>query len=283
MRTIFFSFLMVLIFANLSAQHNKQVSKEQLEFFKKSTTYVVMDDNPMLGYNITIKPAVDKFWKITPHQFVSSAEFETLRKNPNNSFILLTKVNLTKEKTGAEYLFLNFLMGDTAKDINDMPEILELPLCYNGVDENSYIYKMGVIVRFAQEHVKTLITAPFLWTYRNMTYYNLNVREIKRKILLVELKDLSDEVNSVEKIKAVYPYDVRLVTSEVIENAVNNLSPNTLILHVISPAPDEASGRSYKIIYGVDDNKIYYYNYEKITQKSPAGFLVKDFKRIAGE
>jgi len=282
MKKILITYILVTTLTNLFGQHNKQVTKEQLELFKKSTTYVVMDDNQMLGYNITIQAAVKKFWTITPYKFVSSNEFETLRMNRNNSFILLTKVKLTKETTGAEYLFLNMLMGDSVKDINDMPEILELPLCYNGVDENSYVYKMGIIVRFAQEHVKTLMSALFLWTYRNMTYYNLDIRDIKKKTLLVESGDLSEDVNTLDKIKPYYPFDVRIVTRDVIANAVDKQLPNTLILQVVNPGKDDAVGRSYKIIYGVDDNKMYYYNFEKISGKSPAGFLIKDFQRIAG-
>ena len=283
MRKIVFSILLLVAVVQLSAQQNRQVTREQLELFKKSTTYVVMDNNPMLGYNITIKAAIEKFWKITPFKFISSDEFETMRLDRSKSFILLTKVNLTKETTGAEYLYLNFLMGDSVKDMNYMPEILVLPLCYNGVDENSYTYKMGVIVRFVQEHVKTLMDSKIIFPYKNLTYYNMQVRDIKKKTLLVEKTDLAEEVNSLEKIKAFYPYEIRIVTSDEIENAVNKQTPNTLILHVISPAKDEASGRSYKIIYGVADNKMYYYSYEKISQMRPAGFLAKDFKRIATE
>ncbi len=282
MKKLIFLLFIICSYTNVFAQHNKQVSREQLDLFKKSTTYVVMDPNPMLGYNFTIQAAVKKFWKVTPFKFISYDDFDNLRMNRNNSFIILTRVNLTKDNSGAEYLYLNLLMGDSVKDINDMPEILELPLCYNGVDENNYVNKMGVIVRFAQEHVKMLFNTNFLWTYRNMTYYNLDVREIKTKILLVELKDLAEEVNTPEKIKLYYPYDVRIVSSDAIKDAVDQQTPNTLILHVISPGKDEASGRSYKIIYGVDDNKIYYYDYQKITKKYPAGFLRKDFERIAG-
>ncbi len=282
MKKILSSVWLICIITSISAQHNKQVSREQLELFKKSTTYIVLDPNPMLGYNITIQSAIKKFWKVTPYKFISSDEFENIRMNRLNSFIILTKVNLTKDNSGAEYLYLNFLMGDSVKDINDMPEILELPLCYNGVDENSYVNKMGVIVRFAQEHVKMLFTTNFLWTYRNMTYYNLDVREIKKKILLVESSDLAEEVNTLDKIKPYYPYDIRIVTSDDIANAVDKQTPNTLILQVISPGKDDAVGRSYKIIYGVDDNKIYFYDYEKISSKHPAGFLIKDFERISG-
>ena len=276
--TTFFFFFLVSAFC----QQNKQVTKEQLALFKKSTTYVVMDNNPMLGYNIVIKAAVEKYWKITPYKVIPYETFDSIRNNANNSFILLTKVNLTKDKHEAEYLYLNVLMGANVKEINDMPEILTLPLDYSGVDENSYTYKAGVMVRFAQEHVKAMMASDRIIHFRNLKYNNENVRDIKKKTLLVEKRDLAEEVNSLEKIKTLYPYEVKIVSSDDIEKAVFNRTPNTLILHQIEPGESDNIGRSYKIIYGVDDNKIYYYNFENISQRRPAGMLAKDFRRIAG-
>lgn len=268
------------MFYTAFSQHNKQVTKAQLENFKKSTTYVVMENNPMLGYDIMIKSTVPKYWKITPYKFITPDEFEKLRTDKRNSFIVLYKVNLNKDPNGPEYLYLNLLMGDSVSKINDMPEILTVPLSYTGVDENSYTYKMGVILRFAQEHVKTLMGAKILWTYKNLTYYNMNAPEIKKKTLLVEAEDLAEEVNTSEKIKAFYTYNIKIVSSDDIESAIDNQTPNTLILHVVNPGKEDKIGRSYKIIYGVDDNKMYYYSYENISNITPAGFLAKDFKRL---
>jgi hypothetical protein len=282
MKKIFAITCVVCSFITVFAQQNKQVTKDQLGLFKKSTTYVVMDNNPMLGYNITIKAAVDKYWKITPFKVISYETFDSIRNKPDHSFILLTKANLTKDKREAEYLYLNILMGSRVKEINDMPEILTLPLDYTGVDENSYTYKVGVMIRFAQEHVKLMMSSDRITQFRNLKYYNINVRDIKTKTLLVEQRDLSEEVNSLEKIKAIYSYPVKIVSSDDIEKAVFNQTPNTLILHQIEPGEEDNIGRSYKIIYGVDDNKIYYFNFENISQKRPAGMLAKDFRRIEG-
>lgn len=282
MKKITIAFLFTCIAATVFCQQNKQVTKDQLAQFKKSTTYVVMDNNPMLGYNITIKSAIEKFWKITPFAILSYEAFDSVRTDPSKSFILLTKANLTKDKREAEYLYLNILMGANVKELNDMPEILTLPLDYTGAGENSYTYKIGVMVRFAQEHIKNMLAAERITQFRNLKYNNTNVKDIKQKTLLLEETDLAEEVNTLEKIKALYPYTVKIVSADDIEKAVFDQTPNTLILHQIEPGDDDNVGRSYKIIYGVDDNKIYYFNFENITQKRPAGMLAKDFRRIAG-
>jgi hypothetical protein len=261
-------------------QQNKQVTKDQLALFMKSTTYVVMDNDPLLGYNITVKAAMDKYWKITPIKYISSDEFENVRKDKDKSFLLLTRTTLTRDKENADYLYINLLMGDDVENIDDMPEILTLPLCYTGVEENSYVYKMGVMVRFIQEHAKALMASGRISSMRDLKYYNKNIKFIRKKTILIEAKDLAEEVNTLDKIKAIYPYSVRIVSSAEIEKAVFAQTPNTLIAHQISPGPDDKIGRCYKILYGVDDNQIYYYYFVKISDVRPSGFLAFDFKRF---
>lgn len=278
-------FLMVFILGSVAllGQQNKQVTKEQLALFPTSVTYVVWDNNPMSGYNIAIKSAIEKCWTVTQFKYITVNEFDKFRMNPANSFLIMTKVYLTKDKREAEYQYLNLIMGDKAYGINDMPEILTMPLTYTGVDESTYAYKLGVIVRFTQEHVKAMLAAPKITQFRNLKYYNSNAKDVKKKTLLLMKEDLAEEVNTIEKIKAVYPYEVKLVSPEEIETAVMDQTPNTLVLHQISPGPNDNIGRSYKIIFGVDDNKLYYYNFENISEKRPAGMLLKDFKRITAD
>lgn len=261
-------------------QQNKQVTKDQLALFKKSTTFVVMDNDPLLGYNITVKAALDKYWKITPVKYISSDEFENVRKDKDKSFLLLTRTTLTRDKENTDYLYVNLLMGENVENIDDMPEILTLPLCYTGVEENSYVYKMGVIVRFIQEHAKALLASERPSSMRDLKYYNKNIKSIRKKTILIEAKDLAEEVNTIDKIKAIYPYDVRIVSSADIEKAVFAKTPNTLITLQISPGPEDKIGRSYKMLFGVDDNQMYYYYFVKISEVRPAGFLAFDFKRF---
>jgi hypothetical protein len=161
-----------------------------------------------------------------------------------------------------------------------MPEILTLPLAYTGVDENSYVYIMDVIVRFAQEHVKQMLASDRITQFRNLKYYNRNEDKIKIKTLLIEKRDLGDDVNTIEKIKTVYPYPVKIIDSEEIEKVISDLKQNILILHRIDPGEGDNVGRAYKIIYSVDDNLIYYYNYENISQSRSGKFTARDFKRI---
>lgn len=263
------------------AQNTKFINKSQLVDFFTSTTYVVMDSNPSVGFNIFIKDAMQKYWKVTPYKIISHEDFDQMRKDNKSSFLFLSVENLTKGNTAAFYDFLVLAMGDNSANLSEMPEIVNIPLSYSAVDENEYVNKLGLIIRFIGVHVANMKEASNHVYLRKLNYYNKFIKEVKNKTLLVEEEDLAEEVNTIDKIKAIYKYDVKIVTSEEIEKAVEEKTPNTVVLHQISPGEEDREGRSYHYILGADDARMYYFNFFTITEKKQPGFLAKDFRRLA--
>lgn len=266
---------------SIQAQNTKFINKSQLVDFFTSTTYVVMDSNPSVGFNIFIKDAMQKYWKVTPYKIISHEEFDQMRKDNKSSFLFLSVENLTKGNTAAFYDFLVLAMGDNSANLSEMPEVVNIPLSYSAVDENEYVNKLGLIIRFIEVHVANMKEASNHVYLRKLNYYNKFIKEVKNKTLLVEEEDLAEEVNTIDKIKAIYKFDVKIVTSEEIEKAVEEKTPNTVVLHQISPGEEDREGRSYHYILGTDDARMYYFNFFTITEKKQPGFLAKDFRRLA--
>lgn len=267
-----------------SAQKVIYADKQQIDDFFTSKTMVVMDANPMIGYNIVIDDAVKKYWSITPFEIITSAQFDKMCTDPKLSFIFLSKVQLEKDKEEVYYLYMNIVMGGAkVKDLMDMPELLSLPLAYTGVDEDDYVDKLPLMVRFAQVHLNNLKTAKNPKTLYNLKNYNAESKLLKDKTLLVKESDLAEEVNTLEKIQKEYPGVVKIVTSEEMVKAIEEKTPDTAVLHQVGPGEDENKGRSYREIFGADDAKLYYYNHQTITQRRPAGMLARDFRLILGK
>jgi hypothetical protein len=280
-KVIFVSFFLFLALGGYAQKKVTYANKQQLEDFFSSKTMIVMDDNPMIGYNIVIADAVKKYWNITPYEVISSEQFDELRTNPKLSFVFLSKLVLTKSKADVCYLYMNVVMGAKVKDITDLPELLSLPLAYTGVDEDNYVDKLPLMVRFAQTHLNRLKSDKKLKMPYSLKDYNDDVKQLKNKTLLVKESDLSEEVNSLEKIKAVYSGKVQIVSSEEIMQAIEDKKPGTAVLHQVGPGEDDNNGRSYRLIFSTDSGNLNYYNFLNITQKYPAGMLAKDFKWIA--
>jgi hypothetical protein len=192
-------------------------------------------------------------------------------------------VKLAKDKDEVYYLYMNIVMGAKVKDITALPELLSIPLAYSGVDEDAYVEKLPLMIRFAQLHLNNLKAAADPKKLYNLKSYSDDSKALKDKTLLVLADDLSEEVNTTEKIQKEYPGVVKIVTSEEMSLAIEEKASNTAVLHQVSPGESDKNGRSYCQIYGTDDAKLYYYNHQNITQKRPAGMLARDFRLILGK
>ncbi|MFW6218678.1 MAG: hypothetical protein ACOC3S_01015 [Bacteroidota bacterium] len=256
-------------------------TKEDLEKFYKTKTYVVLENNPLLQYNFMIKDVIEREWTLTDYEFIPYREFEDLRTNPDYSFLILTEVTFQKDKTDARYNFLHLLLGGDYFRINEMPAICSVPLSYYGVEEDSYIYKLGVLVRFMQDHVKMIYENPGMISDNVFKHYNDNMGDIKNKSLYLIESELSTDVNSARRIKSVYPYQFKIVTADDIMKAIEEKNDDVVFLHKVGPEGTKLKARCYKMLIGASDARFYYFDYHMINSKNPDGFLEKDFKKMS--
>jgi hypothetical protein len=279
MRTLIFLAAFTIISASMQAQYVP--TKEDLDKFYKSKTYVVMEKNPMLEYNLVIKDVMSREWKLTDVEYTTYKEFEEkLRFNPNLSFLVMTQVSFDKDKTGARYKFLHVLLGGDANEIRDMPEVCSVPLAYRNVEEDSYIYKLSTLLRFVQNHIELINSDPSIISSNIFKYYNKNIKDISSKTLYLVKDELSSDVNTIAKIKKVYPFKFKLTTREEIGELIVKRDPNAVFLHKVGPEGTHLSARCYKIIIGASDANFYYFDYHMINKKKPDGLLKKDFKKM---
>ncbi|MDR1668080.1 MAG: hypothetical protein LBS03_10405 [Bacteroidales bacterium] len=274
-KIIFATLLLTLSLGGFAQKKITYANQQQIDDFFKSKTMVVLDANPMIGYNIVIANAVKKYWTITPFEIISSDDFDESFTDPKSSFIFLSRLTLAKQQEVC-YLYMNVVMGAKVKDITDLPELLSLPLAYTGVDEDNYVDKLPLMIQFAQYHLNRIHEKGFKMPY-SLKDYN-NAKELKDKTLYLKENDLSKEIGHPDNIKNLYSGKVKIVSSDEITQAIERKEPDAAVLLQIGPAENENSGRSYRLIYSIDNGKLLYYNFQNITQKTPAGMLAKDFK-----
>ncbi len=255
-------------------------SKDEIKQFTESKTCVVLEDDAFSSYNVFIKKAVQSFWKITPYEFIEVKEFNVRRLNPRYSFIVLTQTNFDKDKSDGLYNFINLLQGKDVNKLGEMPEICAIPLSFAGEDDLDYSYKLGAILLFIQKHAQMISEDPSLTGRKYLKYYNKFTPEVHNKTILVKKEDLSPEISTIEKIKAIYKYKIEIVSEDDIVKAIEDKSPNTVILHEVGPVGDRNSGFCFKMLIGTDDSNMYYYNQNTINKNNPNGLLPADLKRF---
>lgn len=265
----------------INAQQRPYPTVDDAKKFLASTTCVVKEDSPFSFYNAEIKEAVDKYWKATPVKYISVEEFNVMRTDPSYSFIVLTITNFSNDKSGSAYDFLNLLLGADVDDLDQLPEFCAIPLSFAGAPEEEYSYKLGLIIRFMQYHADLVTKNPTMTALRYLKYYNKNVPDISNKTILIRQEDLSPEINTEAKIKAYYPYAVKIVDEEAIISAVENQEKNTLIFHKVGPEVTKQTGTCMKMLISTDDAIMYYFDTHMVDSKNANGMLISDLKRIA--
>jgi hypothetical protein len=280
MKTIIISFSLLLSTLILSGQAPFP-SKDEIKQFTASKTCVVLEDDPFSSYNSYIKAAVKTYWKITPYEFIDVAEFNVRRVKPQYSFIVLTQTGFDKDKSTALTNFINLLQGKKINKLGEMPEICAVPLSFAGEDDFGYNYKLAAILSFMQKHAQMISDDPSLTGRKYLKYYNKFTPEVQNKTILVMQEDLVLEISTIEKIKAIYPNKIEIVTEDDMVKAIENKTPNTVILHKVGPAGERHTGRCFKMLIGTDDSNMYYYNEHLLDKDNPNGLLPADLKRMA--
>jgi hypothetical protein len=255
---------------------------EEGRMLMASKTCVVLENSPFSAFNPAIREAVTAYWTITPYEFIDINEFNTRRQDPAYSFLVLTENDYEKDKSGSSFSFLNLLIGKKVRNLEEMPEFCAVPVDFAGEDaDEEYAYKMGLIVKFIQEHTSLVVNSPKTPGIRYLKYYNQFVPEIAGKTILARVDDMEESVSDEQSISAIYSSPFLLVSEDEIKKAVAEKRPNTLILHKVGP-PDELTGAYvFKMLIGTEDAMMYYFNTHKVDQRNPNGFLPSDLKRIA--
>jgi len=165
--------------------------------------------------------------------------------------------------------------------LGEMPEICAVPLSFAGEDDFEYGYKLGSILSFMQKHAQLIMEDPSKTGRKYLKFYNENIPDVMKKTILVKQEDLVPDIGTIERIKAIYSNKLEIVSEDEIVKAIENKTPNTVILHKVGPVGDRSSGYCFKMLIGTDDSNMYYYNVHSIDKSNPNGLLPADLKRLA--
>ena len=284
------SVLMLFFFQMVQAQV-KAVSKEEVEKFLHSKTYVVLEDDPFSVFNGFVSAQLKNIWKVTPFEIISNDEFEKNMGDPKNSFMFMSQARFGKTKTSLfksegsqgddafDYTILNLVMGDASKNLNKLPDLCIVPVAYAEVDEDTYEYKLPVLIKFIQYYID--------YSQKNpgkdiQQVVKENSSDLKNYELWFLESDLAPDVKTLAKIKNFYPYPVKIVTEEEITKAISENNPKVAFLHKVGPEGTAGDGSScWKFIITAKEGKPLYFDNHKISTSNPDAFLSDDFKNMA--
>ena len=250
------------------------------ERFPSTKTLVVLDDNLFSDFNLAIKKDVKDNWTVTETAFITKKEFEKKRTYPQYSFLLTTTVTYPDDKTHTKYLYFSLIMGKNTKKVKDMPDLISVPLAYANVDDQEeWVYKLPVIIRFMLRHVENMTANPKLISETPLLMYNKYSQSLADKTLYLVKSDLEKGCQTESAVEKVYPYKFKLVSQADVRKALEDKDDNIVILHKIGPKKNYKS-RCFKMLMGAGDASVYYFDYHTVSLKNPDALLEKDLKKI---
>jgi len=281
MKNLFF--ILAIVFFNFQVSFTQEYipTAADIRQFPQTKTMMVLEESPLSEYNFSLKDAVPDEWNITPFDFMEWRNFEAQKRDRALSFLLINNATVENDRSNTRYLFMSLLLGGTNRSLANMPDLCSIPLAYDGADEETYIYKIGVFLHFIQNHVKLLTADPSIATKNVFQYYNRNIQKLEDKTLYLIAEELAGEANTVEKIRQVYDGQFKLVTKEDIQKAIADKDPNVVFLHKVGPGRNLANARCFKILVGAADAQFYYFDYHTINNRTPDGFLASDFRKLS--
>jgi hypothetical protein len=278
MKNIIFIVLATSLGINLPAQYVP--TTEDLDRFLTTKTLVVKDRNPLNTFDAEIEEVMKSEWEITEYEIIPWEQFEEKRMDPQYSFLYLTNVTFEKDKLQARYRFLNLSLGGDYFQLNQMPDLVSVPVAYANAEDETYNYKLGILVRFIQNHIRLIHGNPDIISSNVFKHYNDNMGDVKQKSLWLVDEEMAPDVSSAARIRNVYPHNFKMATKDEIREAIRNREEDVVFLHKVGPEGTRMEARCYKILIGADDARFYYFDYHMINDKRPDGFLQQDLKKI---
>ncbi|MDO4462254.1 MAG: hypothetical protein Q4C30_07150 [Bacteroidia bacterium] len=266
---------------SLSAQ-NSVPTAEDYEAFSSTKTIVVLDDNMMSDFNTKIRTVMKDEWTPTEYDFLPNKSFPTKMTDPSYSFLLTTTVTYPEDKTKAKYIYLSLLMGkDRVKKVNNLPDLISIPLAYSNRVDINYTYKMASFVRFILKHVERIKENPKMISKTPLLYYNKNIKTLKYKTLYVVKEDVQKDLRSEAAFAKAYAHKFKFVTEEEVTKAIENKEKDIVFLHKVGPGNNKLETRCYNMIIGADDDEVYYFDWHMIDKKNPDALTAKDLKKMS--
>ena len=282
MKKTIFSIFLALMPVLLSAQANIQIvtKKMKLDDFTTKTTKVVLPSGTGFYSNI-LQDEVRSKWRVSPYEFCTTEEFESLKGNDEYYFLVTVSGKFRKENEPGLNLLTLVKGGKTESgSIDDLLEIVTVPVCSVDNPNGREAIYLGALLDIIQNHALSSMERN-ISAYGGLGATTSKLKDAKDKQIIIAEEDLSDEFGT--SLKALFfNEDLRCMEADEADEYMLDNTPQTLVSYVAAPSDPQPGSYCYKMLIDAQTHELYYFKRHKITKKTGAGFLVDDIRRITG-
>ena len=234
--------------------------------FTTKVTKVVMTGNDIMDG--VLKQEVLEHWRISPFEFCSLSEFETLKKSSQYYFLLVASSDVS---------YLTVVKGGAAEGLGS-EEVSSIPIGPGGIAMGRETVFLSAFLEITQDYILKAVQSE-KDSYAGFSIYNANYRKDgRRKRICFSEDDLSaDEAAQKRYMDA----DMFVRSEEEANRTYMDGSYNTLVSYVVAPAFPKAGDTCYKMLFDAASDRLYYYKKHKLKEGEVPGFRTSDLRSLS--
>ena len=260
--------------AALFAQGKVTTRKHLFADFSDKITKVVMSGNDVLDG--ALRQEVVDLWTLSPFEFCSMAEYESLKKSDTYYFLLVTAGRAKgEEEPMVRFLTLEKGGADKGDNVALRTEVISLPLCPVEGGSGRELVFLPALVKGVQDFMAEAMESEKT-AYTGMAWFNGNFdRKGAIKRIYLAREDISASVAQKDLDKYL-DEDILLCDEDEADKAYTDKTYNTLVSYTVS-----AGTWSYKLLLEAETDTVFYIRKHKVNARNAPGFLADDLKRIS--
>lgn len=272
MKKILLFFAFAIMTASAFAQAQIDTKKVKISDFTQKVTKVVLTGSAL--YDGVLQDEVAARWRISPYEYCTIDEFNSLKGSDKYYFLITTKGQFKKEAEPS-LQFLTLVKGgsNASKGIDEMLEIVSMPISSADDPSGRELVFLPVFLTIIQEYTLDSMDRDYS-AYLGLSNYTSNISKASEKNIVFSENDIAPNVEMSDCASFI------VTDEDSADEMIMNNAQNTLVSYVVAPAEPVNGSFCYKMLIDAQTYELYYYRKHRISAKSGAGFLPYDIRSI---
>ena len=261
-----------------SGQAQINTKKVKLGDFTQKVTKVVLSGNEFM--DSALKDEVTARWRISPYEFCSLEEFNSMKTSEDYYFLIITNGQFKKD-SGPTIQFLTLVKGgkDAEESIDGMLEVVSMPIASAKFPSGREIVFLPAFLDIIQGYTIDSMEKDSN-AYGGLGNYSGNIMHSDDHSIVLSINDLAIPEGALEDGSIKLDEGMSVAEEEEVDDLMLKNAENTIVSYVVAPFEPQPGAFCYKMLIDTQTHKLYYYKRHRIGPKAGAGFLKDDLKRI---
>ncbi len=246
MKSIILGMLFGLIIALLTytevySQTATDRGAEFYRLFKGTTTLIVLDEGDSSLYNDLMKEAIEKYWTISPYEFIRQTQLYSYLNKSDYSLLVKNSTERTIKKVRGTSVIRNneiglFVSGRGAMDLYVANDAVAFIKFEDVLKVDQYAYKLKGLVRAMHNYVTDFLAMKEIDRHNREKEENIFLNQhnpqLRDHTLYINKEDMPSSLQKTENIEKRYKFPVKLVNENEIREAIDQEKKGIAFLHL---------------------------------------------------